>query len=315
MIALQISPEAKSAYYADYLNVARAELNRLFGIEAELMRVGPLEFFILDTEEIERLTRLSFVQGVYRLEGELLRPLDISPAFRLHEDFVFGGKFRGKTNERLTQMLINLGLAAIGRDSGEGVKLLDPMCGRATTLLWAMRYGMQAWGIEQDVKALEDIQRHIKKWTKLHRQKHKLAEGHIQGGKKKGRGALLDFSAEEASMRVVIGDARKADTLYKKEKFDLIISDLPYGVQHTTTEGTRDPMAVLGGCVEAWRGRLKKGGAAVLAFNRNNPKREELIRLFEQGGFTAEPFEAPHRMSESIIRDVLIFKQRGAAQS
>lgn len=310
-IALQISPEAKAAYFADYIEVAQRELAQVLGdVPVRHIRKGALEFFELAAVglDLERLLRLSFAQGCYGIEGELLRPLDTVADFRLHEDFVFGSKFKGKTNERLTQMLINVGLAAIGANGGDGVSLLDPMCGRATTLLWAMRYGIKARGIEQDAKALEDVHRNLKKWTKIHRQKHKLAEGFVGGAKKKGAGMFLDFTAAESTMRLVIGDGCSADQIFAKEKFDLLVSDLPYGVQHFTTEKTRNPLAVIEQCAEPWKRCLKKDGAVVLSFNRYQPHRDQLVALFEQAGFAALPFSAAHRMSESIVRDVVIFK-------
>lgn len=309
-LAIQISPEAKSAYFSDYINVAEQELRYVIGdIAFTMMQKGSLTFFVLaeGALNLNKLLKLSFVQGLYSVEDELLRPLDISPDFRLHEDFVFGSKFKGKTNERLTQMLINLGLATIGKDSTEGVSVLDPMCGRATTLLWAMRYGIKARGIEQDAKALEDIQRNLKKWTKLHRQKHKISDGFIGASKKSGN-KFIEFNADDSNMRVVIGDSRQADQIFKKEKFDLIVSDLPYGIQHTTVNKSRDPISVIEQSISAWKSCLKQKGVIVLAFNSNNPKREALIQLFEQEGFDALPFSAPHRMSESIVRDILILQ-------
>jgi hypothetical protein len=314
-IAVQISPEAKSAYFKDYLQVARQELQQVTGWSVEGYRqAGALEFFELECAEsdISRLLRLSFVQGLYSIEGGWLAPLDQLADFRLHDDFVFGTKYRGKTNERLTQMLINIGLSAIGRDSGKGVKLLDPMCGRATTLLWAMRYGITARGIEQDAKAIADIRQSLKKWTKLHRQKHKMMDGFIGKPNKNGQGKFLDFSAEDATMRVVVGDARHADQIFKKDKFDLLVSDLPYGVQHFTTDKTRNPLAVIGESVTAWKHCLKSGGAIVLAFNSYIPKRTAIIETFEQAGFEALAFSAAHRMSESIVRDVVVFKIQSA---
>lgn len=321
-IAAQISPEAKSAYFKDYLQVAEQELQLVTGgMDIKYRQAGPLEFFELECEEsyIPRLLRLSFVQGLYSIEGNgeevALVPIDKLADFRLHEDFVFGSKYRGKTNERLTQMLINVGLSAIANDSGtdlaKGVKLLDPMCGRATTLLWAMRYGIAARGIEQDVKAIADIRQSLKKWSKLHRQKHKLADGFIGKPKKNGAGKFLDFSAEDTAMRVVVGDARQADRIFKKEKFDLLVSDLPYGVQHFTTDKTRNPLAVIRDSVSAWKQCLKSRGAIVLAFNSYIPKRKALIEAFELAGFEALLFSAPHRMSESIVRDVVIFRVAG----
>lgn len=314
-IALQISPEAKAAYFSDYLKVARREFMQVFGdIPVTYSHAGPLEFFELADNgvNLNRLLQLSFAQGLYAIEDTLLRPLELRADYRLHEDFVFGSKFKGKTNERLTQMLMNVGLAAIGADAGKGkgLTLLDPLCGRATTLLWAMRYGIHASGIEQDPMAIMDIHRNLKKWTKLHRLKHRLSEGFTGAPNKKSLGKFLEFSAEESTMRVVVGDARNADQTFKKEKFDLLVSDLPYGVQHVTTEKTRSALAVIEQCVESWKKCLKKTGAIVLAYNRNNPKRDALIGVFEHGGFEAQPFSAEHRMSESIVRDVVIFKLR-----
>jgi len=318
-IAIQISPEAKAAYFADYLEVARQELINVFGeIPVTYIKVGPMEYFRLETEDsdLEKLLQLSFAQGLYAVEDGLLRPLDLQARYLLHEDFVFGSKFKGKTNERLTQMMINIGLAEIGagigsrigKDKGSPVKLLDPMCGRATTLLWAMRYGINARGIELDPNAIVDIQRNLKKWSKIHRQKHTLNIGSTGDNKKKSSGKCLDFSAEGYTMRVVTGDARDAEQLLNKEKFDLQVCDLPYGVQHFTTKKTRNPLMVLQECVDSWKKCLKPSGAVVLAFNRNNPARKVLIDTFRQGGFEDRPFSAPHRMSESIVRDVVIFR-------
>mgnify|MGYP001150896126 CR=1 FL=1 len=308
-IAVQISPEAKAAYFSDYIRVAQQELVEVIGdIPYKLINKGALDFFEMELNEsaLNKILNLSFVQGVYAVEGELLLPLDIAADFPLHDDFIFGSKFKGKTNERLTQLLINVGLAAISADPKQGVSLLDPMCGRATTLLWAMQYGIKARGIEQDPKALDDIQRNLKKWSKLHRQKHKMSEGFVGGSKKNGK--FLDFNAANTSMRVVTGDARIADQIFKKEKFDLLVSDLPYGVQHFTTEKTRNPLSVIEQSIASWKNCLKKRGAIVLAFNSNNPKRDALVNTFENSGFLTQSFSAPHRMSESIVRDVVIFK-------
>jgi SAM-dependent methyltransferase len=310
-LALLISPEAKSAYFKDYLDVAAQELSVVLpGATALHRQVGTLEFLELDCDDtaLESLARLSFVQGIFSVDGASLTPLEVTACFTGHEDFVFGSKYRGKTNERLTQMLINVGLAAIGAGTGADVKLLDPMCGRGTTLLWAMRYGIRARGIEQDVKALADVRQSLKKWSKLHRQKHQLREGSIGKADKKGLGKFLEYTTEAGAMKIVIGDARKAYDLYQGERFDLLVSDLPYGVQHFASDGSRNPLAVLEASAEQWRQCLKPGGAIVLAFNSYIPKRKDLLAVFAHAGLSAQEFAAPHRMSESIVRDVVVFK-------
>jgi len=136
--SLLISPEARSAYFADYLSVAETELAACCPDAAPVHRTaGGMDFLDVEGGDPQAFARLSFVQGVFERQGEALIALECAPDWALHRDFIFGSKFKGKTNERLTQMLINLGLAAIGKPACE-TTLLDPMCGRATTLLWAM---------------------------------------------------------------------------------------------------------------------------------------------------------------------------------
>ena len=83
-IAVQISPEAKSAYFKDYLQVAKQELRQVMADpDIEYRQAGTLEFFDLDCEEedLSRLLRLSFVQGLYSIEGACLAPIDKSADF------------------------------------------------------------------------------------------------------------------------------------------------------------------------------------------------------------------------------------------
>ncbi|MEM9580490.1 MAG: hypothetical protein AAF891_07355 [Pseudomonadota bacterium] len=304
-LSLLISPEARGAYFADYLSVADAELRACFpGVDVTHRAIGDLDFLDLAEGDPNALCRLSFVQGVFTRNGASLTPLAVSPDWALHRDFIFGSKFKGKTNERLTQMLLNVGLAVIGKPAGD-VTLLDPMCGRATTLLWAMAYGMRAFGIDEDKNALPDVMRNVRKWAKLTRAKHQIEQGFVAKKNKKGDGAFLDFRAGGTSMRLVQGDAVRAPEIFRKRHFDLIVSDLPYGVQHTS--GTsRNPLKTLKGCAMFWKTCLAEGGAVVLAFNRNNPKRKALEAVFADAGWQIADFQAPHRMSESIVRDILI---------
>lgn len=305
-----ISPEAKQAYFADYQTVILQELAcRYPHAQAEIIQRGPFELVSVKADDLceQTLLTLSFAQGLFEPAAELLNPVEIVAEFALADDFVFGSKYRGKTNERLTQLLLNVGLAHLPNHASSPT-LLDPMCGRGTTLFWAMRYGLKARGIEQDSKALEDIQRNVKKWTKLHKVKHKLSQGFIGKPNKQNKGKFLDFAAADTSIRVVTGDARTSDEIFSKEKFDLIVSDLPYGVQHTTDDNTRNPIEVIQQAIPAWQAVLKKHGVIVLAFNRNNPRRAFMEKTFADAGMQVLPFSAPHRMSESIVRDVIVIQ-------
>ena len=318
-IAIQISPEVKSAYYQSYVEVARQELLYVFGtIPHEYICIGTVEFFHVDVteENYPLLLRLSFAQGLFSIEGDSLIPLPVAFPFRLHADFVFGNKYRGKTNERLTQLLLNVGLASCTNEDRAQKSVLDPMCGRGTTLLWAMRYGLNGYGVEIDPKAMADMRRNIKKWTKIHRQKHSFKEGFL-GVKpnKRKEGVCIEFCAEETLLKAVHGDSRSVRRLFRNESFDLIISDIPYGVQHVSSRGTRNPIQIIEESISSWDEVLCEGGVIVLSFNRNLPKKKVLVEAFAQRGFRDVGFSIPHRMSESIVRDVVIFERIQAKKS
>ncbi|MDX2470554.1 MAG: hypothetical protein QNL04_08255 [SAR324 cluster bacterium] len=321
-IALLHSSRAKSAYFNDYIAVSKAELSwvlsscGLVSTDFTHVKIGEMDFFHLDLAAdqeatvMPKLVRLSFVAGIFERKDNSLLPLDLNPNFALHEDFIYGAKFKGKTNETLTQLLVNIGLAAIDYNKINEVKLLDPMCGRGTTMLWALNYGCQAKGIEQEETVLNDVRQMIKKWTKIHRQKHHLHEGSI-GAKigKKGNEKFIDLTVNGCTMRVINGDSTQANRLLKNEKFHMLVTDLPYGVQHFTTAKTRNPTEVLKACASDWCNSLKPGGVMVMSFNNYIPKREELIEVFSEQPLEVLDFTAPHRMSESIVRDILVLKK------
>ncbi|EAR10997.1 TRM11 family SAM-dependent methyltransferase [Reinekea blandensis] len=308
-IALLISPETKSAYFQEAVSVAEQEFRWVMpGFDCRLEQRGPFNFLFTqaDAEHYPLLLRLSFCQGLFVCEGDRFQPINLEPEFALHEDFVFGSKFKGKTNERLTQLLLNVGLAALPDHAKAHAKVLDPLAGRATSLLWAMRYGLNAWGIEPDGKAQDDVRQLVKKWCKVRRQSHRLRDGVLGNTGRKKDGQFIEFAVEPVKFRLAQGDARQADQLFPKEKFDLLISDVPYGVQHFAGDGTRNPLSLIEQALPAWKAVMKKHSQLVLAFNSYLPQRDALIQVLGDAGLTVADFSAPHRMSESIVRDVMI---------
>ena len=163
-LAVLITPLVKGAYFAEYIELCRSELSVLGAHQLEHHAVGGLDFFHFESvpEDLDRIARLACVQGLFKREGDGLIPLDVSPGFQLHSDFVFGTKYRGKTHELLTQYMLNLGLFHLRPTRTQKVTLLDPMCGRGTTLLWAVRYGVWPKALNTIKKALADIRQSVK---------------------------------------------------------------------------------------------------------------------------------------------------------
>lgn len=305
-VRILISPLAKAAYFDAVLDVARAELAAC-GFEAgEVVSAGGMEFLEVEVDEgaLAGLSRFSFVQGLFAEDGEALLPLDQAADFKFPEAMVYGQKYQGKTNELVTQLAINIGLANMSTTSKQ-VTLLDPMAGRGTTLMWALRYGFDARGVEIDDKSTEMFHAHIKKQSKLARLKHRTESGRLGKVKKQGKFERFTFDGQKLTM--VNGDSR-LDDWTENRRFDLIVTDLPYGIQHKGDE-KRSPLSVVEDCAPHWAVSLKEGGAMVLIFNEYQTKRRALVSMFEAEGLEVQDFTAPHRMSESIIRDLIVFRR------
>jgi hypothetical protein len=309
-LKLLLSPLTQGAYFADAVQVARAEyLAHYPDREIEAEQVASLVFLNVDAEaeDFEQLARLSFVQAIFRERGGALAVVDQEPGFDLPEQMVWGVKYQGKTNELVTQLAINVGLTFCDTNDDSTPSVLDPMAGRGTTLLWALRYGFDARGIELEPKALAGLQQHVKKQTKLHRIKHKQIQGSVGKFNRKDHGRFLQYQFGDRTLRLTTGDGREADDLLQRQRFHLIVSDLPYGVQHTAPGGTRNPLRTIEECAPIWCDCLRPGGAMVLIFNAYQPRRAELVRPFVESGLQLQEFAAPHRMSESIVRDLVVF--------
>lgn len=301
-----VSPLAKAAYFDAWREVAEVEL-AVCGVEtSELSTIGDMDFFEVDVAEddLKSLARSSFAQGLFRVEGEGLVPLEASADFAWPEALVYGQKYQGKTNELVTRLAINVGLKHMVPD-GKRVTLLDPMAGRGTTLMWALRYGFDARGVEIDDKSTELFHAHIKKQSKLARLKHRTESGRIGQVRKQGKFERFTFDGQKITM--VSGDSRLPDWTENRH-FNLIVADLPYGIQHKGDE-KRNPLSMVEECAPHWAKSLKKGGAMVLIFNTYQTKRAALATMFEAEGLGVQDFAAPHRMSESIIRDLIVFRR------
>ena len=309
-VRVLVSPLAKGAYFADYLDVAVAEL-ALVAPQApapRVERIADLDFLQLELNEESRaaVARASFVQGLFEVDGDgRMRALDIGPKLAFPETLVFGAKYQGKTNELVTQLAVNAALRFCRRPQGPHT-LFDPMAGKGTSLLWAVRYGMNARGIEIDGGALDALHRHIKRQTKLHRIKHRHNAGFVGAKSRDGRGRFVRYEIDGRALQLITGDSQDAAALLGAERFDAIVTDLPYGIQFKGKGPKASILDTVKACAPAWVARMRDGGSLVLIFNRYQPKRDALADVFVQLGCRLESFEAPHRMSESIVRDLVV---------
>ncbi len=127
---------------------SETEYSAIGGVPAVLFgTAGPLS----DADGV-LLRRLSFFYGLFEvaeLAGrKALLPVEL-PDSRYFPDHLGSMlKYAGKTNERFTRMMINLAVSACQTGNQGVIRLLDPMCGKGTTLFEALVDGMDVSGVE-----------------------------------------------------------------------------------------------------------------------------------------------------------------------
>ena len=322
-----LAPSSNRVYAGTADALVAAELRILLGPDdgvvvepVEIAGVGYLSVAVdpLDARTAEALGRLSATFAVYRRDEELLRPVPLTRPDRFDDDLVTIPKYPGKTNEQFTRLLVNVTLASRTR-SGEGpLSILDPMCGRGTTLSTALTLGHDAAGVESDLKAIEAYAAFLRTYLRRKRLKHTAELSPVRReGKTLGRRLDVTVTPEggdQARMLTVFsGDTRQSAALYGKRRFDAVVLDAPYGVVHASqNDGRRSRSAgsLLGEALSVWAGQLKHGGSLGLAWNTYGLARESLTDLAVQAGL--RPLDgAPylgfgHRVDSSIHRDVFV---------
>jgi hypothetical protein len=266
-------------------------------------------------------------------EQPLLRPVPVAPTGRYPDDLLTTLKYTGKTNEQFTALLVNLALAAGGRGfdavrAGERVRLLDPVCGRGTTLNQALMLGLDVVGVEAQGKEVEIYLGFIRQYLRDHLIKHRSDAVTLRPGPNRKRAArrvtvtIVQSDAgggrKEQVLDIVEDDTANVRDHCKGSSVDLIVGDLPYGVQHAargTAASGRDLLALLRAALPEWRGALRGGGALCLGFNTRVLDRETLDGLLGANGFdvvgAVTDGRFAHRVDRAIDRDIALAVKPG----
>ena len=238
-------------------------------------------------------------------------------------------KYAGKTNERFTRAMINLALSCC-RTGWQGAPLLlDPMCGKGTTLFEALTDGMNVAGVEINRAWWQEARTYLLKFLERGRYKHRTAHETVPDsrGRKAGDVLLLTTANNRAAydagdtraLRLVHGDSRQTALFFKRASVDLLVCDLPYGVQHEGkgASGREDLAALLIQCLPGWATVMKPGGSAVLSFNDHTLPRAAVEEAFARHGFDVlhdPPYGGcPHRVDQGIRRDFVVAVKVGGA--
>jgi hypothetical protein len=286
-----LAPSSNRVYAGAAAELVAAELAILLGGETpvEPIRLAGVAYLALAVPELDERTtlalgRLSAAYAVFRREQDHLLPVPLALPDRFDDDLVTIPKYPGKTNEQFTRLLLNVTLASASRPSTGPLAVLDPMCGRGTTLSTALVLGHDAAGVESDLKAVEAYAAFLRTYLRRKRLKH------------------------------TAGDTRQSAALHGRRRFDAVVVDAPYGIVHgsqaTASKRDRSAAGLLAEALGVWAGQLKGGGALGISWNTLGLTRERLVGLAEEAGL--EPLDAgpyrhfAHRVDSSIHRDVLV---------
>ena len=159
-----LAPSANRVYASEADRLVAAELKIMLGAHDHPpivpVNLAGIEYLAvaedsLDEQVMWALGRLSGFYAVFQREHDRLLPIEVSTPDLFDDDLVTIPKYPGKTNEQFTRLLINVTLASMRRPAGGRVSILDPLCGRGTTLSTAMMLGCNAAGVEAELRAVE----------------------------------------------------------------------------------------------------------------------------------------------------------------
>src|SRR5215469_2482679 len=186
--AMLLLPSANRVYANASPELARAELavfsDSVLGgalTDAEVTNrsgVPYLEFTAerLSDEATAFLSQLSAIYALFEMDGDLLKPVELHRIDRYDDDLITIQKYPGKTNEQFTKLLFNVTLmssAFAPELTSRKLAVLDPLCGRGTTLNQALMYGCDAAGLDANQRDFDAYVAFIKTWLKRKRIKHR----------------------------------------------------------------------------------------------------------------------------------------------
>jgi tRNA G10 N-methylase Trm11 len=206
-------------------------------------------------------------------------------------------------------------------------------------------YGFDACGADIDGRDVEAYAAFLRRWLTDKRLKHQADFSPVRRDRRVvARRLRAEFAASKDEYKagdvqrvhVVEADTGRVGEFFKPESADLIVTDLPYGVQHGS-HGTakpqparqqpgksgaqpggrslaRSPLELLRSAVPHWAAVLRPGGAVGISWNTMVARREDAAEVLAASGLDVRddgPFrDFRHRVDQAITRDILIARKR-----
>ena len=327
-LAAQLTPQ-RSTQYADLVKclapheITLSQASSALKGKVTLVEMGGQEYLLFEIGEEWPDSYWQFLQefamtnsfffyheAIGEQAGPFLQPVTIPVETFLPAGLVTTRRYRGKTNELLTRFMCNIARysSSFRKTPWRKITLLDPLSGGGTTLFTGLVLGADVVGVEQDQKTGEGTAGFLKAFFKESRISARLREERL-----KGVGKRWFFTIKHTARCVIgVGDTSQVHHFTNGvKKPQLIVTDLPYGIQHRAKW-----KELLTEALPAWNHVMAEGGALVFSWNATHFLREEMISLVQEvGGFevlNAYPYnQLGHRVDRVIKqRDILVAKRK-----
>jgi hypothetical protein len=323
----QIAPQRSTQYLELASHFAPVEL-QLCAFKGQPLQFSPASFasqhflrFVLpalpnDAQRVA-LGELATICACYEYfeqlgdaAGPWLRPLETPFRPAMPPDLVMTRRYRGKTNELFTQVLCNLARASsdFAQQPWSALRILDPLAGGGTTLFTALMLGAEAAGVERDEGDVKSTVTFLQHYLREARIPSKLKEERLR--KLGQRWTFVFGESAHQQCILVAGDTGQTTALLPGYKPHLIVTDLPYGIQH---EGSLREL--LAKALPGWASILMRGGVLIFAWDATRLPRSEMTALVESLAPVQVLDQPPytkmaHRVDRVIkLRDVLVVRK------
>jgi SAM-dependent methyltransferase len=336
--ALLVSPSANRVYARAAAGLTVAELGVLGETvladrlgDARPEQIAGIDYVTfegdLDEPALRHLAHVSTALALFeRMPGDGFRPVPLDRLDCLDDDLLTILKYSGKTNELFTKLLLNVTVLAsrsAGRMLTERLRVLDPLCGRGTTLNQALMYGWHAAGVDRDERDFDAYAAFLPRWLKDKRLKHTATTARLRrDGIALGRRLDVELATSKEAwaagdtitLSTALADTRSTADVFRAASVDAVVTDAPYGVQHGSRGGEGDlqrrPLELLTEALPGWVRVLRPGGAVGIAVNTRTCPRDQALALLTDAGL--EPCDTPayrgfeHRVDQAILRDLVV---------
>lgn len=330
-LALKITPQRSTQYANMTAALALPELlaSPLQTIisEAEPVKLAQQDYLLMTIDDrwqsepiwIHLLARLGAVSEIYEyfdhidtVSGPLLRPIEPELSPFVPSEMAEARRYKGKTNEIFTRVLLNVALFAgqYARNIDERLRILDPLAGGGTTLFLALSQGYDAFGIDLSRQDIDTTAVFLRQYLDGEHIRFKERD---ERSRKAGRRYQFEVGPKGGAHQFVLvqGDTRDAEMHLRDipggPHMHAIVGDLPYGIQHFG-----EIADLLTRALPVWERMLLPGGTLALSWNATHVERAALIELVERNSGLQVRNEPPYTEFAHAVdrvikrRDILV---------